>query len=73
MVGLLTSLAVGLVACAGQEPRPTALGNKIETFRSAAGQTPSVRLRQPLDRKIRELTEYKNDPEFTRLPPELRD
>jgi GTPase SAR1 family protein len=49
--------------------RPSPLLNKVESYRSREGQTPSARLREPLQPRIAELTDLKNDPEFASLPP----
>ncbi len=53
-----------------QSIEPVPLQSKVENFRAREGQTPSVRLSEPLPRKISELTELANDPDFPRLTPE---
>jgi GTPase SAR1 family protein len=51
-------------------PAPTALLEKIANYRASEGDTPSSRLREPLQRRISELSELKNDPDFSSLPEE---
>jgi hypothetical protein len=46
---------------------------KVESYRLREAQTPSLRLREPLQPKISELTDLKNDHDFSRLPQEKRD
>jgi hypothetical protein len=73
--GLLTVMAgltLGLYFGNRGQPR-SALSNKIEEFATQAHETPSVRLREPLDRKISELTEIENDPNFAQLPDEQQE
>jgi hypothetical protein len=55
-----------------EEPGVRDLQSKIESYRMREGTTPSARLREPLQRKISELTDLKNDPDFSRLPEEQR-
>jgi hypothetical protein len=68
--GLLAGmLALSVTLLANRDTvRPTALHNKVDAYRSREAQTPSARLREPLQSKISELTDLKNDPEFASLP-----
>lgn len=56
-----------------EEPGVQELATKIESYRAREAQTPSSRLRGPLQRKISELTELETDPKFSRLPRETQD
>jgi GTPase SAR1 family protein len=49
---------------------PTVLLEKIANYRASEGDTPSSRLREPLQRRISELSEFKSDPDFSALPEE---
>jgi hypothetical protein len=49
---------------------PVALAAKVESYRAREGLTPSVRLTEPLQRKIGELSDLINDREFPRLSTE---
>jgi hypothetical protein len=49
---------------------PAALLEKIANYRAAEGDTPSTRLREPLLRRISELTEITSDADFSALPEE---
>jgi hypothetical protein len=73
--GLLTGmLTLALVLLANRDSaRPTALLNQVEAYRSREGQTPSARLREPLQPKISELTDLKNDPGFAALSEKERE
>lgn len=68
---LLSALAVALLL-APPDAKPLALEAKIESYRSREGQTPSVRLREPLQPKISELSDLKNDAEFDSLPDDVK-
>lgn len=72
--GLLAVLAIlaSIFLFSGPGDRHTSLEPKVENYRSREGQTPSVRLREPLQLKIGELADLKNDPEFSKLSPELQ-
>lgn len=71
-VAAMLALAGGFVAM--REPlQAPALANKVEMYRSNEGPTPSVRLTEPLQRKISQLTELSNDPEFKQLPPKQQE
>jgi hypothetical protein len=50
--------------------QPVALAAKVESYRAREGLTPSVRLTEPLQRKIGELSDLINDPEFPKLSTE---
>jgi hypothetical protein len=67
MIALLTGL---LVYRPHEEPGVQELATNIESYRAREAQTPSSRLRQPLQPKISELTEFETDPKFDRLPTE---
>src|SRR5262249_18587096 len=69
---LLSGLALALVF-GPREAKPLALESKIENYRSREAQTPSGRLREPLQPKISELSDFKNDREFNGLPEETRE
>jgi hypothetical protein len=74
MVAAMTALAAGLLLYRPQEdPGIQELTTKVESYRAREAQTPSSRLRGPLQRKISELTELKMDPHFSRLPSEKQD
>src|SRR5262249_54440829 len=68
MATLATFLILG-----NQSDKPNPLLNKVENYRSHEGQTPSVRLRDDIQRKIGELTDLKNDPNFATLPPDQQE
>jgi hypothetical protein len=68
MAGLTLGLYLG-----NRGQRPSVLTSKIEPYATLAHETPSVRLREPLDRKISELTEIENDPNFVKLPDEQQE
>jgi hypothetical protein len=67
MITLLTGL---LLSRPEEEPGVQELATKVESYRAREAQTPSSRLRQPLQPKISELTEFETDPKFNRLPRE---
>ncbi|HEY1379737.1 MAG TPA: hypothetical protein VGF55_23235, partial [Gemmataceae bacterium] len=48
------------------------LAAKVESYRAREGQTPSVRLTEPLQRKIGELSDLENDAGFAGLPAETQ-
>jgi hypothetical protein len=64
MVALLTAL---LVNRPHEEPAVQELATKVESYRAREPQTASTRLREPLQRKISELTELQTDPQFSHL------
>ncbi len=66
VAGMLTLAAVLWASRADVRPNP--LQPSIDRYRSREGQTPSVRLRGDLQSHIGELTDLKNDPNFSRLP-----
>src|SRR5438876_3454658 len=70
MLALLAALLFGRPP---EEPRIQELATKVESYRAREPQTPSSRLREPLQRKISELTELKTERHFSRLPPEKQD
>src|SRR5438876_7802826 len=70
MLALLAALLFGRPP---EEPRLQELATKVESYRAREAQTPSSRLREPLQRKISELTELKTDPLFSRLPGDKQD
>jgi hypothetical protein len=53
--------------------QPLPLASSVESYRSSEGQTPSARLTEPLQRKIGVLSDIRNNPDYSRLPPELQD
>jgi hypothetical protein len=66
----MTALALALFLGRGHE-HPNPLLNKVESYQSREGQTPSTRLRgevHDLQARISELTDFKNDPNFGQLP-----
>jgi hypothetical protein len=67
VVGGLVAFGAGVLL---QRPtlQPSELASKVESYRAREGQTPSVRLTEPLQRKIGELTDLTNDPGFAILP-----
>jgi 50S ribosome-binding GTPase len=65
MIALLIGL---LVSRPQEEPAVEELASKVENYRAREPQTPSSRLREPLQPKISELTEFETDPKFSRLP-----
>ena len=73
VVGSLLILG-GLIAFGGGVllNRPTLqrseLATKVQSYRAREGQTPSVRLTEPLQRKIGELSDLTSDPGFNDLP-----
>jgi hypothetical protein len=68
MAGLLANREIAL-----HSARPPALQAKVDNFLARVGQTPSARLREPLQRNLSELTDLVNDPEFDRLAPEKQE
>jgi hypothetical protein len=67
IVALLAGLAVNRIV--DRHPtRSSALLEKITSYRAMEGETPSLRLREPLQRKISVLKEFQDDPEFAALP-----
>jgi hypothetical protein len=74
--------ATGLVACllafaaalasTRESIRPTPLAAQVESYRSREGPAPSVRLAEPLQRKLGELSDVAQDPDFPKLPEEMR-
>jgi hypothetical protein len=70
------ALVAGLVLFAAglllrQSANPTvALSSAVESYRAREGLTPSVRLTEPLQRKIGELSDLVNDPDFPKLSAE---
>jgi hypothetical protein len=64
MATLLTGL---LVNRPHEQPGVQELATKVETYRAREPQTASARLREPLQRKISELTELETDPQFSHL------
>lgn len=71
LVGAMLALALSFLFNRPEE-RPAALLTKIDSYRSREGQTVSARLREPLQPRLSELTELRNDPQFDRLPPEVQ-
>jgi hypothetical protein len=69
VVALMAGFATSRLADRYQSA-PTALLEKMANYRASEGDTPSSRLREPLQRKISELNELKNDPDFSALPEE---
>jgi hypothetical protein len=67
-------LALG-IALATRNPVDTAspLQPKVEQYRTNEGPTASVRLSEPLQKKISLLADLKNDADFARLLPELQE
>jgi hypothetical protein len=72
LVGGMAAFAVGLLFNR-QSIRPVALTAKVESYRAREGLTASVRLSEPLQRKIGELSDLANDLEFPKLAPDLQD
>jgi hypothetical protein len=68
---LLLLLALFFVAT-----RPNAKADSLETeirkFRSAQGDTPAERLKEPFDDRIKQLKHFEADPAFAQVSPELR-
>jgi hypothetical protein len=70
----LVLLGVTLFLNQHQEPPATReLMNKVEGYRGREAATASGRLREPLQRKISELSDLESDPHFGELPPESQD
>jgi GTPase SAR1 family protein len=72
VLGVMAALAAGLIL-GNQSEKPNPLLNKVENYLSHEGQTPSTRLREPLQPKISELNDFKNDPNFSNLPAETQE
>lgn len=77
-VGALVGMAGLAVALFLGRPveRNIPLLNKVESYQSREGQTPSARLRgdpHELQARISELTDLKDDPSFGQLPPDKRE
>jgi hypothetical protein len=72
VLALMAGLAATRLATRHETPA-SALGEKIAVYRATEGQTPSTRLRDPLQRKIGELNDFRNDPGFSALPAEDRE
>jgi hypothetical protein len=70
---MMTLVAAMLFNRPQEEPGVQELATKVESYRAREAQTPSSRLREPLQRKISELTELETDPHFSRLPRETQD
>jgi hypothetical protein len=76
-----TGLVAALLALTGflfvnrpsDEQGPRELLNKIESYRTSEPQTPSSRLREPLQPRISALSDLQNDPDFGRLPQEKQE
>jgi hypothetical protein len=74
LVAAMIALSAALVFNRPQaDPAVQELATKIESYRAREAQTPSSRLRGPLQQKISELTELETDPQFRRLPREKQD
>jgi hypothetical protein len=71
VVAVLAALAVGFLL-SPSNPKPSALAGKIDIYRVNEGLTASERLRQPVQPKISQLKDLKNDPEFDTLTQELK-
>jgi hypothetical protein len=67
IVALMAGFATSRLADRYQTA-PTQLLEKIANYRASEGDTPSSRLREPLQRKISELNELESDPDFSALP-----
>jgi hypothetical protein len=65
-------LAAVFFATNRQSAPSSALEGKIDNYRAREGPTASTRLAEPLQRKLSELTEYKNDRDFAKLPSETQ-
>lgn len=74
LVAAMIALSAALVLNRQQEePAVQELATKVESYRAREAQTPSSRLRGPLQRKISELTELETDPHFSRLSQDKQD
>jgi hypothetical protein len=74
LVAAMIALSTVLVLNRPQEdPAVQELATKIESYRAREAQTPSSRLRGPLQRKISELTELETDPQFSHLSKDKQD
>jgi GTPase SAR1 family protein len=71
LVGLMLVLAVVLYFTR-ESVQTSPLTSAVESYRAREGQTASARLAEPLQRKMSELTEIRQNPEFGKLTTELR-
>jgi GTPase SAR1 family protein len=74
LAGIVALLVVlGLFFYANRlSPEAGALDSEIRVFRSAQGDTPAERFREPLDDKVRQLKRFEADPAFAQVTPDLR-
>jgi hypothetical protein len=74
MVAGMLAVAVFLFVKRPQEEQgPWDLLNKIESYRASEAQTPSSRLREPLQPKINVLSDLQGAPDFDKLPEEKQE
>lgn len=67
------SLMAGIMVANRPQEQTSGLSSDIAIYKSGEGQTPSERLREPLQRKISKLTEFKGHPDFESLPQKEQD
>ncbi len=73
VAAMITLVASLLFYRPHEQPGTRELLSTIDSYRARDPQTPSTRLREPLQRKISELTDLVNDPNFDQLPEDKRE